>query len=277
MEANKGFSESRAVATSERLAQGDILERVDETSTAWNRHLLVITADCDLAHDKHQGRVTCIPLLTKEEYLLHLVVPKLKDKARTIISLTLQSSIEKIDTRRITPGRLQTWASEESTGKILTDLGIPIEKRELIGGMFDALRDLSNNEKSLQEAVETLVRSHLHLPNAKSEKNARSEIRGRLRAPFGQPPGDALFLSAISSNYDHGYFAYLRHLEQVWEPQISLGPTRRVHEYRRLARLQETYTYAIAQRFALVFMSIGLPGEYEDMRDIHAEILGEGV
>jgi hypothetical protein len=67
----------------------------------------------------------------------------------------------------------------------------------------------------------------------------------------------------------------LRHLELLWEPEIAVGPTRVEHRFRRIAHLQDRYTHAMVQRFALVFMSIGLPREYEEVRDLHSELMGE--
>ncbi len=59
------------------------------------------------------------------------------------------------------------------------------------------------------------------------------------------------------------------------EPTIALGPARRAMEYRRISRLEDRYTHALVQRFAMVFLSIGLPRDYEEMRDLHAESIEE--
>jgi hypothetical protein len=45
--------------------------------------------------------------------------------------------------------------------------------------------------------------------------------------------------------------------------------------YRRISHLRDRYIHALVQRFALVFMAIGLPKEYEEIRDLHSDILGE--
>lgn len=74
------FSEYREVRSTESLRQGDVLEAVDAKASMWNRHLFVITADCDFAHHQNQARVTCIPLLTADEYLLEMRVPRLRDR-----------------------------------------------------------------------------------------------------------------------------------------------------------------------------------------------------
>ena len=271
------FTEYRSVAISEPLRQGDVLERVSQESTAWNRHLLVITADCDFAHDKHQGRVTCVPLLTKDEYLLEFLFPKIREQATKKLVAGVQKILHELRAPDVSEPRLRVWPKEQPTEEILSLLSVPEDKEGIVGGMLDGIRELSSTPASVLEAVNTLVTAQRRLPNAQSETRLRSEISNRLQNAFRQPPGDALFLSALAEKYDEGYFAYLRHFEQIWEPQISLGPSRSVVEYRRLSRIQENYTHAIAQRFALVFMSIGLPNAYEEMRDIHADLLVEEI
>jgi hypothetical protein len=271
------FVEYRPVAITESLRQGDVLERVADDATAWNRHLLVMTADCDFAHDKHHGRVTCVPLLTKDEYILELQIPKLRRQAAAKLAAHLQEVLSGLGAAAISEARLNEWPQEQSTESILTTLAVPDPSRDAVGGMLDSIRELGGVASTVAEATAALVRAQRRLPNAQSEKNLRSQVVNRLQNAFKQPPGDALFLSALADGHDHGYFVYLRHLEQIWEPQVSLAPSRSVVEYRRLSRLQEKYTHAIAQRFALVFMTIGLPDAYEEMRDLHADLLGEDI
>jgi uncharacterized protein YdaT len=269
------FTEYRTVAISEPLRQGDVLERVSDDANSWNRNLLVITADCDFANDKHQGRVTCVPLLTKDEYLLSLILPKIREA--TLVKLTERANalLEKMKAVSISAQRLRDWPKEQSTEEILNLLPVSNESKSELGRIFDNIRDLAVESATLHEAVKKIVSAQLIISSGKKEISIRKDISSRLQSAFKQPPGDALFLSALADGYDHGYFVYLRHLEQVWEPEIALGPSRIGTKYRRLSRIQETYTHALAQRFALVFMSIGLPDDYEEMRNLHSEMLAQ--
>lgn len=277
MTGNPGFAEYRTVKGTDPLRQGDVLERTGDDSTAWNRHLLVITADCDLAHGKNRGRVTCVPLLAKDEFLLELIMPKLRDIAAKKLVAGLKGLLSTFSAPDISETRLREWPHEQSVEDILSLLSVPNDHLVVVGKILEGIRVLGSSPDTLAEATNLLVQAHGTLPNAQSEKNIRSQVVARLKDAFKQPPGDALFLSALAVGHHHGYFAYLRHLEQIWEPQIALGPTRSVVDYRRLSRLQDKYVHAIAQRFALVFMSIGLPDSYEEMRDLHADLIGEEI
>lgn len=278
MTETNSFAEYRTVGITEPLRQGDVLERIADDGTAWNRNLLVITADCDFAHNKHHGRVTCVPLLTKDEYILELQMPKLRNKAITELTTSLQNALSKLGAPHLSLERLTDWPNEQSTEAILASLQISAEHCDAVGRMVDAIRDLGSSQPTVTEASNALVQARLQLSDKKAtEQNLRKNIINYLQNVFKSTPGDALFLSAIAVDHEYGYFVYLRHLEQVWEPQITLGPSRKTVEYRRISRLQDSFTHAIAQRFGLVFTAIGLPDEYEEMRNLHSDLIGEGI
>jgi len=270
------FSEYRETSVTDPLRQGDVLEAADSDASKWQRHLLVITADCDFTHDKHQGRVTCVPLLRADDYLLELQVPRLREKyIRAKLLPALRKVLTGVGAPNVSDDRLRAWPLESEVPEIVSSLGLIGKSAEVASAAFEAIRLLAEPCTSLDEAVRNLVDAQLAGPDPQRRDNVVKAITEALKGPYGQPPGDALFLSAVGPRQDAGYFAYLRHLELVWEPEIALGPTRAEHRYRRISHLQDRYTHAMVQRFALVFMSIGLPREYEEVRDLHSELMGE--
>lgn len=120
-----------------------------------------------------------------------------------------------------------------------------------------------------------MIDAQLMRPNPPKREAVAKNVAGRLNDAYKNTPGDALFLNAIAPGHDLGYFVYLRHIEQVNEPEITLGPMRRGSSYRRISRLTDRFTHALVQRFAMVFLAIGLPDAYEELRDLHAAVLGE--
>jgi hypothetical protein len=272
------FAEYRTVMTTEPLRQGDVLESVQGDASAWTRHLFVITADCDLAHQKHHGRVTCVPLMTSHEYLLEMHVPRIRDRIAMKHVASLGELASSAGGPHVSPGRLREWVLDEEPDVVARSLNITGASVEAALTAIAALRLLGEQVPSLDAAAAQLVAAQFQGPGGQKRESIVSSMRSQLRAPFTQPPGDALFLSAIAPGHADGYFAYLRHLEQVWEPEISTGSARSAGaSYRRIARLDDRYSHALVQRFAAVFLSIGLPDEYESMRDFHADLLGEGI
>lgn len=269
------FAEYRDVTVTDPLRQGDVIEAVDSDASKWQRHLLVITADCDFANAKHQGRVTCVPLLTQDEYLMEFQIPRVRDRIVTKTFSALQSLIAKASGPSISEDRLREWPAEQEPSEIVDALRLEGTNANDAVKLFSAIRTATQLPADLDGAVKQLVDAQVEIPNGKKATTAQREVTDALKAHYAKPPGDALFLSAVAPNMDAGYFVYLRHLEQIREPEIATGPTRIPATYRRLSRLQDRFIHAVSQQFALVFMAIGLPREYEETRDLHSDLLGE--
>lgn len=272
---HENFVEYCQFSVSDSLRQGDVLEAKSTGVSMWQRHLLVITADCDLAHDKHNGRVTCVPLLRSDEYLLEFQIPRLRSRMGAKYVTALQAILKSTAASRISNKRLRAWATEEIPEEIVSALGLSGSNLQTALALLTSIRAVDEPATTLSDAVEALVRAQLHSPQPPKRENAVKTVTEFLKSAYLQPPGDALFVSSIAPGLEGGFFAYLRHLQQVPQEAVATGPTRSVIEHRRISRLADRYTLALVQRFALVFMSIGLPDDYEDMRNIHSELLGD--
>lgn len=269
------FVEYRDVEISEPLRQGDVLEAVDPEVSKWRRTLFVLTADCDLAHEKNRGRLTCVPLLEQSEYLLELVVPRLQERVRKKAVQELQDLMRSHGVEHVSNDRLVEWIAEESAASIATAIGVPAEGLSRATRLIEAVSLAGGEHSTVREAIEALMNAQMRAKVPPKVHNARRNLIDVLRDAYKNPPGDTLFLSAIARGRHDGYFAYLRQVEQVMQPSVSTAPTRAGVDYRRIARLEDRFTHALVQRFAMVYLSIGLPPEYEEVRDIHAELVGE--
>jgi hypothetical protein len=271
------FAEYREVSAAGPLRQGDVLEAADAEVTMWRRHLLVMTADCDFAYAKHQGRVTCVPLLAADEYLLEMQIPKVREQLVKQQLKELRQVFSKATVPDISDRRLREWASEQTPADIVKMLELPQAGAQKARAALEAIGMMDMLPDDLKESVDLLVKAQLVGAGPPKRDSAVKKVVNHLRGVYAQPPGDALFLSAIGPGQDAGYFAYLRHIEQVWEPEIALGPSHTEVEYRRISRMRDRFAHALVQRFAMVFMAIGLPQQYEELRDLHAEIQGDNL
>lgn len=268
------FVEYREVDVNTGLHQGDIIEAVDATASMWERHLMVITADCDLAHSKHHGRIACVPILAAAEYHLELQIPRIRSRIAKKPLAELANILRRVDGPSITEARLREWASEETPDSVVEALNLDGANAKAAKAALLSLQLIDSTTSDLQGAISALVSAQMCATEPPKLENARNSVINELRQAYKQPPGDAQFLSAFAPGHIDGYFAYLRHLEQVWQDDISLGPSYRNTKYRRISRLQDRFIHALVQKFALVFIMIGLPDEYEDMRNFHAESIG---
>lgn len=270
-----GFVEYRHIGTSDPLRQGDILESADGSASRWQRNLVVITADCDFANDKHHGRVTCVPLLAAEEYLAEMQIPRLRERLVKKPLESLRSLVAESPHPDVSAERLREWALEQDAEVIIQMLEIPEGKTALGLQAVAAIKLIDSNPISFNDAITSLIEGQLVGPNPPKAENARKSVLQPLCDVYARPPGDALFLSSIGPSHEDGYFAYLRHFEQIAQSDIATAPLHRTAQYRRIARLQDRFILALVQQFGMVFMSIGLPPEYEEIRDLHSETLGE--
>lgn len=273
------FVEYREAPSSHPLRQGDILEATDEDAEQWARHLCVLTADCDFAHGKHTGRVTCVPILTAEEYLMEFQIPKLRDRlAKTPLQLIKAAC--KSAAPNVSEHRLRQWPQEQATAEIVRSLRLDDTRVREVELAIEALRLIDTPAGSLREAVRHLIGAQLSTAAPPLPDRAAHTVTQVLHDTYRNPPGDALFISAIAPTLRGGYFIYLRHLEQVWQPTIALGPSDTAYrklKYRRISKFDDRFCHAIVQRFAMVFLPIGLPYEYEEIRDLHATAMKESL
>lgn len=269
------FVEYREVSVSARLHQGDILEAINPQASMWERHLMVITADCDLAHGKNHGRITCVPVLTAEEYLLEMQIPRIGSRIARKPLTELKAIVSRTGGPSISEARLREWALEETSEDISKALGLDGDNAANASAAVSALRLIDSRKTSLDDAISALVEAQMRSTTPPRPQNALHSVLNELRQAYRQPPGDSLFISAFAPGHVNGYFVYLRHLEQVWQYDVALTPFHRNAKYRRISRLEDRYIFCLVQRFALVFMMIGLPTEYEEMRDFHADSLGD--
>lgn len=258
----------------EPLRQGDVLEAVDANASPWDRLLFVVTADCDLAHRKHNGRVTCVPLLDQEEYLRIFAVPKVASKIETQLYDELTQLLTRSGAGGISLERAREWVLEAANDQIIEALRSDNTSGESEAKLLGAIRRINQPVGRVEDFIANALEAQSTVAHPPKPKNARRRVTDSLRECYRNPPGDALFISSVAPGRESGYFAYLRHIEQVMESDIATGPMRRQATHRRIARLSDRYAHALVQRFALVFMPVGLPPEYEEMRDLYAESIG---
>lgn len=228
---------------------------------------MVITADCDLANNKHRDQVTCVPVLEANDYLVDMILSKtsegLEAKGLEVVSEVLAGT----EYPRVSEERMRDWVHEEEPVTVADQLAVPDgPKRERLLGALGALKMLKNQKRGLEETTNLLREANQMLPNGKKPEGFSESLASTIHSAFRQTPGDAFFLNAVANDLASGYFAYLRHVVQISEAEIALGPARSAATYRRISAIDERYVHAIVQQFALVFMSIGMPESYESSR-----------
>jgi hypothetical protein len=135
----------------------------------WQRHLLVITEDCDFAHDKHRGRVTCVPLLRADEYLLELQVPRIRENSSAPnYSPDLRRILVAVGAPNVSDDRHRAWPHETVVTEIVASLSLTGNDAEVANSALEAVRLLGQPCASLDDAVHNLMDAQLGGPNPQS-------------------------------------------------------------------------------------------------------------
>ena len=273
------FSECIPITDSSPLRQGDIIEGCSPTLDAWSKFGIIVTADCDLARDKHNGIVSYVPILELSDYLrLFFLYRRIKNEIfRT--NKDLIGDIRKHQKERLpefpeplSDDAVNSWIDTTSSEVIAEDLQLqPGLAREQFISRINIYKNLSSALNA--ERIEVQV-------SALQSSNYRKTFWQDITSHLEKLPGDLFFLNSLNRTKSNkkGYIAYLRLVREVRERQIAIRTPDLEHAFvtmKRISRLDSPFRYQLTRQMADVFASIGLPSEYEAARRSTAENLGK--
>jgi hypothetical protein len=262
------------------LRQGDVLEWLTDQVDPWRRYAIVVTADCDLAHQKHGGLLACVPVLAHEDYLALFPLPARLGRAKDKLLERACALIRGYQTENrpdfplpLSDEAVVRWIETASSQEMVRELRVTDKKqaRELTA-VLEAIQGCSR--ASIAGGVDTQLDALTVawiVTQGKSTFHERRPVLAReLLDQLARLPGDAVFLHALSQGHRSGYVAYLRSIVNVRETAVA----RRFRELgdatmtvKRISRLKSPYVFHLSQALGHVFSAIGLPAQYEASRD----------
>jgi hypothetical protein len=265
----------------QQLRQGDVIAARREATDPLARVGIVVTADCDIAHSKHGGILSYIPVLSLAEYLESFYLPKQLDRRAEKLFVKIADEIHKSrvgissgEQHRIDDTRLREWLIQKDSRAILNRLGITGgQHADRLAADIEAFARLCAAHSKPLEAQIKAMSSHRKLSQPKkSLSECETDVRRDLSNGLSLP-SDTVFLSAVGPGYEAGYVAYLRLVREVDEDEIVVSVSRAFSEayWHRISSLKPTYAFHLTQQLASVFSSIGLPEEYEQRRQAVCE------
>jgi hypothetical protein len=260
------------------LRQGDVLEWLSGGDDPWREFAIIVTADCDIAHSKHGGVLATVPVLRHEEYLARFPLPlrlaaardKLADQARRVIREAQEANRPDFPAP-MADETIDQWVRTVSADEIVRALSIADERqRRKLDQLLETIRvcgaALEDGGYGMQ--VGALASAQV-LQNGGDPDDRSRKIHKDMLELLDSPPGDAMFLHALSPLLRGGYVAYLRHVINIGEGEIAVsarGLRKSEARARRIARLTSPYVYYLSQRLGQVFSAIGLSSAYEASR-----------
>lgn len=231
-----GWIFDTAVLPHARIHQGDLI-RFNDTDNDLERLAVVVTADCDLAHNKHARLLTLVPVVSARTILEHYLIPDDCEKRRLDIeryALNLSS------------------ASTDATAVRYASL----EQFELPPGHpgrepFCIARDFL-----LHRLHAISYSSYQSLFNAMQSKGKTADaFNQQLRSR-----GDLLILPESEQIPIRGHVAWIRRLRQIHYTDVALRTSDlSTKTAERIGRLDSPYRYRLTQLIGQVFADIGLP------------------
>lgn len=262
------------------LRQGDVVEWLNGQDDPWHRYAIIVTADCDLAHQKHAGLLACVPVLPHEDYLALFPLPARLGRARAKLlerAFALIRGYQKANRPdfplALSDDAVVAWIDAAGPEEILRELRVTDEKQaKELADVLGAVQGCSRASAAggVDAQLDALTVAWLVTQGKSTFAERRPVLARELLDHLGRLPGDAVFLHALSQRHRAGYVAYLRSIVNVQETTVA----RRVRDLRdatmtvkRIARLKSPYVFHLSQALGHVFSAIGLPAQYEASRE----------
>ena len=264
------------VAEDEDIRQGDIL-RVDsdinskESDAEW---LVVLTADCDIAQNKHQDIITTVRATSAYRYLSQTYAPSALESERKRIANEVLDEIHNMDRKRdpdVTRMRAETvcqWIKETEAKSIARSF-------KLRGNSWDKfVNNLEQLALVMDQHVEGGKERGIYIDRFMRlrllQKRKQDAVTGEFRQMLMNGLGiDRFFVPTLPRVQDIGFVINFRDLESVASNRIFRSEYLwKVSDqdqtgYVRIGRFSDQLRYAIAQRALYVFSRIGLDRKFE--------------
>lgn len=272
------FSECHAVDDDRRIRQGDVFQWLENSGRdPWTELGVVVTADCDITHEKHGGILSYVPLLDLRDYLALFQLPAKVDRATLPIREQLVRTIRTLQVERapgfpepVSEAAALRWVRDVSAEGVANELNVPTGKgrdRFIALGADYAVAEASLRAGTFDVLLNALV--HVRMRQAGSREQVLSKIWQEIETSVAALPGDAFFIGSIGPHQGRGYVAYLRLVREIEQGRIAVRQTDlrdSAFRAKRIAALKSPYVFRLTQQLAEVFAAIGLPSEYEDAR-----------
>lgn len=281
----RGVSEYDDVGPREPIRQGDVVVRVGGFETP-DAHI-VVTADCDLSHDKYGGRLTVLPVISLDRYVRDFWIERELRTQREQLAGRLQEEMRRLvllgrgELPEPTPERLIEWPLSVSIEELAGTLGLNQSELTEVSELGATIKSIDKLEDATLKAKWRTCCEAMFRNNIRTHERARAALVKRVSRELPRNlPGDVLYLNRPFPAASTGYMALVRFPSEIPPDAIARTPADLVYgesEYRRVSRLASPYRYRLTQLFAEVYSAIGLPTEYEHARYERFQELAEGT
>lgn len=274
----------------EPLRQCDIVFAEPAQPSRFAQIYLIATADCDLANEKHFGRLLVLPIIPLGDYFMRFRVSRLIDDLRhgtrgladrciQVLNDMLFLAHEQVPERQLA----LDWILRRPISAIVEDLETEVARSD-VGTLHNAAAKL--------EALLSLLLSPIDMTNGQEV----IDFIGKAKTALGEPlkkgpaaflenelqafaikstPRDVFVIADLPPLADPGYVVALRFPEQLTSDEIA---TRRVRSggparFVRHSRVVWPYSSALMSQFASLYTAVGLPDSQRSTLELTLDII----
>jgi hypothetical protein len=284
----------------EPLRQGDIVCTESAQPTDFAQIYVIATADCDLANEKHFGRLLAFPIIPLEHYFMQYRVSKIIDDIQhgsgglDECSLEVLGDMLNLAEQNVPKDHYALdWLRRTPVSEILNSLEAEITPLDNSASKIADLRraalrleplvSLLNSPPDMTKRTEVCR----YIDDAKAalgqklKKGANAYLDSELRSFASKnTPRDAFLISSIPPlpSEPPGYVVALRFPEQLTTDEIA---TRRVRKgqpskrFLRQSRVVWPYSTALMSQFASLYTAVGLPDDYRSTLQLVVDMISD--
>jgi len=278
--ATQDFSECEPILDDRSLRQGDVFAWLGpDAAKPWTRLGIVVTADCDIVLDKHEGIISYVPLLALHDYLRLFYLPQQVEKANKPATDQLVAAIRDMQRRfqpqfpaPLSPEAALEWTERELPDAVADALGVPHtdQRTRFVAQLAEhrSIREAMNSDQ-FADHVGALLALRCRGGSEKEKAVETEKLRADIASKIARLPGDCFFVGRVDADHAGGFVAYLRLVRELKGKNIAIRQKELRNEgvtAKRIAKLASPFVYRLTQQLGDVFASIGLPSEYENCR-----------
>jgi len=269
-----------AVPSSRPLLQGDVICWHKKRTKYKNSHSIVINADCDLDKNKFSGTLTCIPVLSVEDYFDNYWIKDKILKEISDIRLQLHTALNAALNRKdesagpISQKILNEIIGSDNPASYFGEMDFKKEKTKL--NCLKFIRYINDLSRVIAPGFKANTRkTKLSLLQAENTQRKQADVlksySDELQAQIkDDQQRDVVWLQSLPESSHVGYLASIRHIEPVEPRLIQRTRSDWLNDEKfgfRSASLLPYLKYGLAERFASQFHRVGFDEDYEHARE----------
>ncbi len=246
----------------EPLRQGDIIQFVKKGED--ERFGIIVTGDCDIAHNKCKGIISYCNITTAQWYILS---DFLKEQIYKELN-QIENKIKNVVGKELGITFLSSTFDNLISRKDLHSLGLNKDTIHMINLYKSYLNKDLYSLEDYKQCFSIIIEINI--------KNKMEQIRNKIQNHLNSLPGDKFLITELpNQDTNYGYIVYLRFINTLkMEEVLQCNSTSQIY---RIGRLKAPFLYHLTRKLGAVFSDIGLPETYENNRLAVSQLVLEGI